>query len=70
MRLAIADDGPGFSATQLAAPIAGFASSKKGHTGLGLYTAERLVRASGGSLERANREGGGAEVILILPLDL
>ena len=39
-----------------------------GALGLGLYTAERIARASGGSLRRENRESGGAVVRLFLPL--
>ena len=70
LRLVIADDGPGFSAAQLAAPIAGLVSTKAERAGLGLYTIERLVRAGGGSLERANASNGGAELTLLLPLDL
>lgn len=64
--ICVCDDGPGFSAEQLAQPITGFQSSKSEGTGLGLYTAERLVRASGGSMARANRRGGGAEVTIFL----
>ena len=69
VQVVIADDGPGFSAAQLAAPIEGLASSKAYCAGLGLYTIERLVRANGGSLERANAGDGGAELTLLLPLD-
>ncbi len=66
--LTIADDGPGFSATMLAAPFRGFHTTKSGGTGLGLYTAERLVRASGGLLAIANPPDGtsGARVHLTL----
>jgi len=64
----VSDNGPGFTKTQLAQPIAVFASSKRGALGLSLYTAERIARASGGSLRRANADGGGAVVSLFLPL--
>ena len=64
----VADDGPGFAESLLTEPIEGFATSKKNGTGLGLYTSERLVRASGGTLERTNRAGGGACVRVTLPL--
>jgi len=52
--LTIADDGPGFSEAMLSAPFRGFHTTKAGGTGLGLYTAERLLRASGGSLTIGN----------------
>lgn len=66
--IAVTDDGPGFSPQLLARPIEGFATSKRDGTGLGLYTTERLVRASGGTLERANEAQGGARVLVTLPL--
>lgn len=62
----VIDDGPGFSEAQLAGPIDAFATTKADGTGLGLYTTERLVRASGGSLQRANGLDGGAVVTLFL----
>lgn len=64
----ISDDGPGFTQTQLGQPIEVFESSKRGSLGLGLYTAERIARASGGSLRRANNPEGGAKVTLFLPV--
>jgi signal transduction histidine kinase len=64
----IEDDGPGFARAQLEGPVEGFATTKPEGTGLGLYIVERLLRASGGSLERQNREGRGARVSFTLPL--
>ncbi len=64
----ISDDGPGFTQSQLGQPIAVFESSKRGALGLSLYTAERIARAGGGSLRRANADGGGAVVSLFLPV--
>jgi len=68
--LEIADDGPGFTRRELGVAIAVFESTKPGCLGLGLYTAERIARASGGSLRRANAEGGGAVVSFFLPVAL
>jgi signal transduction histidine kinase len=62
----VRDDGPGFVEEQLEAPITAFESSKEDGTGLGLYTAERLVRASGGSVARENAADGGAVVTVFL----
>jgi C4-dicarboxylate-specific signal transduction histidine kinase len=56
----IADDGPGFSPEQLAASPQPFATTKPERLGLGLYTAERILFASGGSLRRENSPRGGA----------
>lgn len=63
----VIDDGPGFTREQLAQGVIGFQTSKSHGTGLGLYTVERLVAASGGSLARDNRDAGGACVALRLP---
>jgi signal transduction histidine kinase len=63
----VRDDGPGFRSELLDAPISAFRTTKDGGTGLGLYTVERLVQASGGWVRRANRPGGGAAVALFLP---
>jgi steroid delta-isomerase-like uncharacterized protein len=62
----VSDDGPGFPAALLARPIEPFSSTKPHGTGLGLYTAERLVRASGGSLRRENLADRGAAVTVFL----
>jgi signal transduction histidine kinase len=63
----VRDDGPGFPSELLAGPIAAFRTTKPGGSGLGLYTTERLVHASGGWLRRANRADGGAVLSMFLP---
>lgn len=60
------DDGPGFDEEQLSTPVTAFASGKPSGTGLGLYTVDRLVVASGGAMHRANRDEGGARVSIAL----
>jgi len=65
----VLDDGPGFSEEQLRQGIVGLQTSKPQGTGLGLYTVEHLVTASGGALSRANRDMGGAVVTLRLPTE-
>jgi signal transduction histidine kinase len=62
----VADDGPGFRAGLLEQLVAPFATTKPYGVGLGLYTAERLASASGGSLRLENRPGGGAAVTVYL----
>lgn len=64
--LSVADDGPGFPQRELEQPVTAGGSNELDETWLRLYTAERLVRASGGSLVRENREGGGRRVTLYL----
>jgi signal transduction histidine kinase len=70
LELIIADDGPGFSPERLAAPIQGLSSTKPQATGLGLYTCECLIRASGGLMERQNAQTGGAVLRVLLPQEL
>jgi signal transduction histidine kinase len=67
-QIVIIDDGPGFRPEQLGPRVEPFGTSKPHGSGLGLFTAERLVQASGGSLHRANRPEGGAAVTVYLPL--
>lgn len=62
----VVDDGPGFTDAALRDRISAFGTTKKNGGGLGLYTAERLITASGGQLVRANRESGGAVVRVVL----
>lgn len=68
IRISISDNGPGFSENQLSKPIQTFQTTKETGTGLGLYSAERLVMAHCGKLTRANNLDGGATVSLILPV--
>lgn len=63
----VSDDGPGFAADLLAGPVRPFVTTKRGGTGLGLYTAAHFAAASGGELVCANAVGGGARLTLRLP---
>lgn len=69
LEVVISDDGPGFPQEKLSAPIEGLYTTKQHGTGLGLYTAECLLRASGGVLERRNAPTGGAQLRVLLPRD-
>jgi two-component system C4-dicarboxylate transport sensor histidine kinase DctB len=69
MKFIFRDDGPGFSPEQLTNKVQAFITSKPHGTGLGLYTSERLVMASGGTLVRENHGEGGARISVSLPLD-
>ena len=64
----IADDGPGLPESLFGRPVEPFTTTKAYGVGLGLYTAERLARASGGSLRLENPPGGGAAVTVYLEL--
>jgi two-component system sensor histidine kinase RegB len=66
--IAVSDRGPGFGERQLRSAGQLYQSTKGPGHGLGLFLASNVARQLGGSLEVANRDGGGAEVRLLLPL--
>lgn len=69
LEISVEDDGPGFTREQLAKGVARFETTKRTGTGLGLYTCERLIQASHGSLVRRNRPEGGAIATAFFPLE-
>jgi two-component system C4-dicarboxylate transport sensor histidine kinase DctB len=67
LEVVIIDDGPGFQAARLTGPAEELYTTKPQGTGLGLYTSECLLRASGGMLHRQNAPGGGALLRMLIP---
>lgn len=65
VRVHVKDDGPGFAPDLVDKPIQGFFTTKAGGTGLGLYTLERLTRASGGRITRGNDDGALVTIELL-----
>ena len=69
LSLSVLDDGPGFDAERLKHFGEPYQSSKgQPGRGMGLFLSVNVARTLGGRLEARNREGGGAEVELTLPL--
>jgi signal transduction histidine kinase len=68
VRFTVADTGSGFAPEQLPGLFDRFTKSEaSGGSGLGLAIAQSLVLAHGGTIEAANRPGGGAAVSFRLP---
>jgi two-component system sensor histidine kinase RegB len=67
--LRVQDEGPGFAPGMLARFGKPYESSKgQPGRGLGLFLSVNVARTLGGRIEARNREGGGAEVTITLPL--
>lgn len=67
LRVVVRDDGPGLTAERRARVFEPFFTTRPGGTGLGLGIARRTVRAHGGELSVADRDGPGAMFVVRLP---
>jgi two-component system sensor histidine kinase KdpD len=70
--LSVLDEGKGLSESDLARIFEKFyraPDARPGGTGLGLSIVEGFIRAHGGSVRAANRETGGAEFTLTIPVE-
>ncbi len=66
--LTVSDNGPGFGAQILPRACEPYVTSKAKGTGLGLAIVRKIIEDHKGELRLANRESGGAEVTVRLPL--
>ncbi len=72
LALSVLDEGPGLSNSDLAHIFEKFyraSDARPGGTGLGLSIVDGFVRAHGGTVRAANRETGGAEFALTIPVE-
>ncbi len=67
-RICVADNGAGIPEADLPKIFLPFYTTKSEGTGLGLAVVQKVALQHGGSIEARNREGGGAEFLLWLPL--
>jgi two-component system sensor histidine kinase KdpD len=70
--ISVSDRGPGFRPDELEKVFRKYYRGRAGTaavegTGMGLAIARGIVEAHGGSIRAANREGGGATILLMLP---
>jgi PAS domain S-box-containing protein len=68
VEIRFADDGPGFTPEALETAFVPFATSKRHGTGLGLPIVQKTIVQHDGEISLVNREGGGGEVRLVLPV--
>lgn len=67
--LIVSDNGPGLPADFGERWFEPYTTSKEKGTGLGLAVVKKIAEEHGGSVRAANRERGGAEFVLRLPLE-
>ena len=71
LQIVVADDGEGFPDDILARAGQPWNSTRQGddgHRGLGIFIAQTLIEAIGGSILFGNSDAGGGEVRIVLPL--
>ncbi|HEU4618102.1 MAG TPA: ATP-binding protein [Gammaproteobacteria bacterium] len=64
----VADNGPGFIDDFLHQAFEPYVTSKPKGTGLGLAIVKKLIEEHGGQIKARNREQGGAEISILLPI--
>ena len=69
VRIGIADEGPGMTADQRTRIFEPFFTTKAKGTGLGMAIAHRIISSHGGTIGVADRDGPGAEILVVLPRD-
>jgi two-component system sensor histidine kinase HydH len=68
VNVSVSDNGPGIAPERLASIFDPFFTTKTEGSGLGLWIAQQIVTAHGGTLQAQNRPSGGAMVTMRLPL--
>lgn len=67
LTISVRDQGPGLNAEQAARIFEPFFTTKTQGTGLGMAIVKRIVEAHGGLISVGQRNGPGAEIVLVLP---
>ena len=70
VEIKVADNGPGFLGDNLHQAFEPYVTSKPKGTGLGLAIVKKLVEEHGGQINARNREQGGAEISILIPISV
>jgi nitrogen fixation/metabolism regulation signal transduction histidine kinase len=68
VEIRVLDNGPGFVADIVHQAFDPYVTSKPKGTGLGLAIVKKLIEEHGGQISARNREQGGAEISILIPL--
>jgi two-component system, NtrC family, nitrogen regulation sensor histidine kinase NtrY len=68
VEIKVSDNGPGFIPELKDQAFDPYVTTKPKGTGLGLAIVKKLVEEHGGQINARNREHGGAEIVILLPL--
>jgi PAS domain S-box-containing protein len=68
IEIRVTDNGPGFASDIVHQAFDPYVTSKPKGTGLGLAIVKKLVEEHGGQITARNREHGGAEIVILLPI--
>jgi nitrogen fixation/metabolism regulation signal transduction histidine kinase len=70
IEIKVADNGPGFLRDIVHQAFEPYVTSKPKGTGLGLAIVKKLVEEHGGQINARNREQGGAEISILIPISV
>jgi nitrogen fixation/metabolism regulation signal transduction histidine kinase len=70
IEIRVADNGPGFVGEIVHQAFDPYVTSKPKGTGLGLAIVKKLVEEHGGQISARNREQGGAEISILIPISI
>jgi PAS domain S-box-containing protein len=70
VEIKVADNGPGFSSDIVHQAFDPYVTSKPKGTGLGLAIVKKLIEEHGGQINARNREQGGAEISILIPMSV
>jgi PAS domain S-box-containing protein len=70
IEIKIADNGPGFLSDVVHQAFEPYVTSKPKGTGLGLAIVKKLIEEHGGQINARNREQGGAEISILIPISV